>query len=192
MCASFWREQERRTTSVSPLSCVCNMVPSTLLCKLLISQLEILTCYLILRRTEQLPICMCYTWTWERGKLSGFILIFFQQFVRGCWFGGSYACCPAGELDLLAQGGLWAQEVPCIPCCRVTRSSAGVTSLMFQPFLPSRGFVSVLAVCAGRDVTAWWTDDRHISCHRRRSRGRVTVTWLFPASERKGVAEDGS
>lgn len=149
----------------------------------------------VTRSSEELSNSTSVRVTRERESEASCLVLFyffFQQFARGCWFGGSYVCCPAGELDLLARGGLWAREVPCIPCCPVTRSSAGVPSLMFQPFLPSRGFVSVLAVCAGRDVTARWRDDRHVSCHRRRSRGRVTVTWLFPASERKEVAEDGS
>lgn len=46
-----------------------------------------------------------------------FHFIFHHQFTRWCWFGGSCTCCPAGELDLLAQGGLWAQEVSLAAVC---------------------------------------------------------------------------
>lgn len=89
--------------------------------------------------------------------------------MRWCWSGGSYMCCPAGELDLLAQGGLWAREVSRVPGCR----SSAVTSL-------------TITVWLGRDTTALQNDGWHVSCHRRRSRGSVTVACLFPASRVQG------
>lgn len=64
MYAYMKREQEKGTPLRSPLPCVRNMVPSMTL----FLQLEIPTCYLILR-TEQLHICLCNTWAWEQGKL---------------------------------------------------------------------------------------------------------------------------
>lgn len=75
MCANFKRRQEKRTASLSPLSCVFSMVPSMLLYKLLFLQLESLTCYLMLIRTEQLHFCMYNTWRSEQSKLFGLFFI---------------------------------------------------------------------------------------------------------------------
>lgn len=140
-----------------------------LLFEFLFLQLESLTCYLMPIRTEQLHFCICSTWKREQSRLFGFILFFIISSWGGAGLGGSYMCCPAGELDLLAQGGLWAREVSRVPGC----SSSAATSL-------------TITVRLGRDTTALQNDGWHVSCHRRRSRGSVTVACLFPASRVQG------
>lgn len=133
---------------------------------------------------------VCVTWTLEQGKLFGFILLFSSSSWGGAGLGEATCAVQLGDWTRLHRVASGPREVSCVLCCHLSRSSA-VTSLTCQLFLPSGGFASALTVCAGRDVTALRTDDWHVSCRRRRSRGRVTVTSLFPASECKEVAEDG-
>lgn len=165
MCTNFKRRQDKRTTSVPPLSCVFCVVSSMLLYKLLFSQLKSLTCYLMPVKTEQFHFCMCNTWIWKQSRVFSSILFFIISSWGGAGLGGRHVL------------SSWAREGSHDPACSVCRSSA-VTSLRATVWL-------------GWDRTALWDGGWHASCHRRRSRGGV---WQQPAPclcpKRKEVAED--
>lgn len=160
MCTNFKRRHEKRTTSVPPLSCAFCVVSSMLLYKLLFSQLESLTCYLMPVKTEQYHFCMCNTWIWKQSRVFSSILFFIISSWGGAGLGGWHVL------------SSWAREVSHDPACSVCRSSA-VTSLRATPWL-------------GRDRTALWDGGWHASCHRRRSRGSVTAACPLPVSQVQG------
>lgn len=90
MCTNFKRRQEKRTTSVPPLLCVFCVVSSMLLYKLLFSQLESLTCYLMPVKTKQFHFCMCNTWIWKQSRVFSSILFFIISSWGGAGLGGRH------------------------------------------------------------------------------------------------------